>query len=434
LTQIKKLGFGIVAVALFAAMALATVSTASAAITAVSAATVNVNVNAAATITATSTSGGSVIRAAVDASSTGSVEFANGTVQVADVAGDADFIIVGATAGQVILRFTDLTEGGAAMVVVVNVNAVSATPVAATKTGITIPASSAVVASGATTGVPFQVRRLTADNVTGTSNAVLTVSASRGTIDATDNTCAAAAGSQVVADATLDAAPAAGVTLWYCAPATAGAATITVVDQAGVLTTASGTIGVGAAASTMTISLDGTIGTTSNVSATATVAAKDSSDNPAAGSVTLTASPASICAVAGTATKNLVNGSTTFVVVSTGTAGNCILVASVTPGTATATDVFAITATSGGQTPGGDGTLTAPSFGSGNVGQAVFDGGTIEQLAAQVVAAGGTAVWVQDASGTFRVYSTTAPAFVNASFNTVFADGIVGPKSVTVVK
>lgn len=83
---------------------------------------------------------------------------------------------------------------------------------------------------------------------------------------------------------------------------------------------------------------------------------------------------------------------------------------------------------------GGDGTLTAPTFGSGNIGAAVFSGGTIEQLVAQVTAAGGTSVWVQDSNGTFRVYGTTAPAFVNASFNTVFADGFAGPTAVTVVK
>jgi len=81
-------------------------------------------------------------------------------------------------------------------------------------------------------------------------------------------------------------------------------------------------------------------------------------------------------------------------------------------------------------TPGtgtGDGSLSAPNFGTGNVGSAVFDGGTIEELSAAVTAAGGTAVWVQGTDGNWYRYNTLATgatAFVNNAFNTQFAAGL----------
>lgn len=78
----------------------------------------------------------------------------------------------------------------------------------------------------------------------------------------------------------------------------------------------------------------------------------------------------------------------------------------------------------------------APSFGTGTVGSAVFQGGTIAQLVTAVVASGGTSVWVQDSNGTWRSYSTTATgssAFVNNGFNNTFAAGF-GVTAVFVVR
>ncbi|MCA9848702.1 MAG: hypothetical protein KC472_12065, partial [Dehalococcoidia bacterium] len=75
-------------------------------------------------------------------------------------------------------------------------------------------------------------------------------------------------------------------------------------------------------------------------------------------------------------------------------------------------------------------------FGTGNVGSAVFAGGTIEQLAAQVTAAGGTSVWVQGADGNWYRYNTLASgatAFVNNAFTAQFEAGI-GNVAVFVVK
>ena len=88
-------------------------------------------------------------------------------------------------------------------------------------------------------------------------------------------------------------------------------------------------------------------------------------------------------------------------------------------------------------TPSGDGTMTAPTFGTGDVGSAVFDGGTIEELSAAVTAAGGTSVWAQTSSGTWVRYNTQATgatAFVNNAFNEAFAAGFAGPTAVFVVK
>jgi hypothetical protein len=81
-----------------------------------------------------------------------------------------------------------------------------------------------------------------------------------------------------------------------------------------------------------------------------------------------------------------------------------------------------------------DGTLTAPTFGTGNVGAAVFSGGTIEQLVAQVTAAGGIGVWAQDANGVWRSYLVGGPGVVNAGFNTAFAAGFTQPTAVFVVR
>ncbi|MDO9444888.1 MAG: hypothetical protein Q7K37_06180 [Dehalococcoidia bacterium] len=91
-------------------------------------------------------------------------------------------------------------------------------------------------------------------------------------------------------------------------------------------------------------------------------------------------------------------------------------------------------------TPPGSGTATGfaagPSFGTGNVGSAVFQGGTIAQPVTAVVASRGTSVWVQDSNGAWRSYSTLATgssAFVNNGFNNTFAAGF-GVTAVFVVR
>lgn len=86
----------------------------------------------------------------------------------------------------------------------------------------------------------------------------------------------------------------------------------------------------------------------------------------------------------------------------------------------------------------GDGSLTAPTFGMGNVGAAVYAGGTLEQLATQVTAAGGASVWAQNpTTGAWVRYDTEATgatAFVNNAFETAFSSGFSGSTAVFVVK
>ncbi|PKN80577.1 MAG: hypothetical protein CVU47_08970 [Chloroflexi bacterium HGW-Chloroflexi-9] len=87
--------------------------------------------------------------------------------------------------------------------------------------------------------------------------------------------------------------------------------------------------------------------------------------------------------------------------------------------------------------PSGPGTFASPpSFGSGNAGSAVFQGGSVEQLVTAVSEAGGTTVWVQDANGVWRSYrlgASGAGAFVNNGFNTAFSGGL-GTTAVVVLR
>lgn len=86
---------------------------------------------------------------------------------------------------------------------------------------------------------------------------------------------------------------------------------------------------------------------------------------------------------------------------------------------------------------GGDGSLTTPVFGSGNIGSAVFSGGTIEQLSAAVIASGGVSVWAQDSAGNWVRYNATATgatAFMNARFTAAFSAGFAGATAVFVIK
>ncbi|MEX2468892.1 MAG: hypothetical protein WD396_03975, partial [Pseudohongiellaceae bacterium] len=85
----------------------------------------------------------------------------------------------------------------------------------------------------------------------------------------------------------------------------------------------------------------------------------------------------------------------------------------------------------------GGGALTAPTFGAGNVGSAVFAGGTPAQLAAAVIAAGGTSVWAQESGGgwlRYDVLATGGTSFVNNAFNASFSGGFPAATAVVVVR
>ncbi len=127
-----------------------------------------------------------------------------------------------------------------------------------------------------------------------------------------------------------------------------------------------------------------------------------------------------------------VNGKVTVTYVAPQTAQTVNVTAVV--GSVSGSATFQVAAGAG--TIPGDGSLTTPEFGDNTYADAVFDGGTIEELAAAVTAAGGTSVWVSS-NGVYYRYNTLATgatAFVNNAFNAAFADGIVGPNAVFVVK
>ena len=84
---------------------------------------------------------------------------------------------------------------------------------------------------------------------------------------------------------------------------------------------------------------------------------------------------------------------------------------------------------------GGKGTfVSAPNFGAGSSALVIFNGGTVAALEAAVLAAGGSGVWVQDASGTFQLLIGNGPMFLSDAFSAKFPGGFTGLLSVTVTK
>lgn len=170
-----------------------------------------------------------------------------------------------------------------------------------------------------------------------------------------------------------------------------------------------------------------------------TVTAKDAAGNLVANGTEFTLTIASTVGSAAPATIATVNGAGTFAVALNAATGNAIVtVRDTAAGTVRLTQSVTLSATGTTPTPTptpGDGTFaSAPTFGTGTAGMAVFNGGTVEQLAAAVTAAGGTSVWVQDANGTWRVMVVGAAAFINAGFNASFPTGFAGATAVSVVK
>jgi hypothetical protein len=250
------------------------------------------------------------------------------------------------------------------------------------------------------------------NRVPGVSPVIVIAPSSCATIGATTASTGAAAATTVL---TAGSAP---VGTECTVTATSGTGTATTTFKIGAVLAATSTVEIGAT--------DMSTVATQTVTVTVKSATGDLVQDGT--SVTLVVSAGAVA----TSTVTTINGEAKFTYVSPGTAQQVNLTA--VAGTATASKAIGVGVAGPTPTPSGDGSLTAPTFGSGNIGNAVFAGGTIEQLAAQVTAAGGNLVWVQDANGTFRVYSTTAPAFVNGPFNTAFAAGFSGATAVTVVK
>ena len=65
---------------------------------------------------------------------------------------------------------------------------------------------------------------------------------------------------------------------------------------------------------------------------------------------------------------------------------------------------------------------------------AVFNGGTVYELAAEAARVASTGVWAQDASGAYVLYIVGGPAFLADQFRAKFPSGFPGVAAVTLVK
>jgi hypothetical protein len=433
LTQIKKFAWSGTAVALAAILAMAVMAnTAYAAISSIDidgdGATSTQAIGTVFPIEVTATAN-SYVQVAIDPASTGTIQFLNGSILQADGGGIAMFDVRAATAGQVILRFTDLSVGGATAVGVVTIPAAVIPPTAqpATQLRVIVPDASLVVAAGAGTGVSFTVRVADGTGAVGTGTvANLILTTTRGQIDTVATCDNVAAGSHVLTNVSGNN------TFYFCASATAGVATISAIDAApsNALTSGTGSITVAAPATNVDIVMSNALGTSTQITATATVSAQDTNGNPAQGTASISASPNTLCVIAGPTNKALVSGSATFTVVSLGTAGNCVVIATV--GAATETIVVSITASPSAPPVAGDATFTGTIAPSG-VSLVTFGGGTLAEFAAAGTATGAVSVWTT-VGGSFIGWIPGAPAVVNAAFFAQFADGVPAGTIVIIVK
>lgn len=282
------------------------------------------------------------------------------------------------------------------------------------------------------------VFRVTDASGSGVNGQVLQVTTDKGGLVAFEGTCSTTAPKAITVTTAATFGGSASTTapgrggVRFCAgtgEANRGAATITATNISTTMATATATVTTAGVPATITTNWN-------NGSLEVTVT--DADGNPVADGTEVTVTIASTVGSVAPATRATVAGKATFAVALTGSTGNAIVSVNDTAGgTNRLTQSVNVTATT--PTPGtGDGSLTTPSFGTGNVGSAVFAGGTIEQLAAQVTAAGGTSVWAQDPdTGNWVRYNTLATgatAFVNNAFNAAFADGFAGATAVFVVK
>jgi hypothetical protein len=124
-------------------------------------------------------------------------------------------------------------------------------------------------------------------------------------------------------------------------------------------------------------------------------------------------------------------GAFTATYLAPGTAQSITVAATSSGAAPAATGTFAVT-TSVVTPPTGEGSFTGTIAASG-VSLVIFDGGTVEDLAAAATEAGLVSVSLT-VDGSFVVYIPGAPAFVNAAFNAAFADGIAANTPVIVKK
>lgn len=130
------------------------------------------------------------------------------------------------------------------------------------------------------------------------------------------------------------------------------------------------------------------------------------------------------------AQQNTVNGVATFTYVAPATQQS--VNATAVSGSVSGSDTFQVTTSI--PTPEGPGTFAEePNFGTSGVADAVFQGGTLQQLIDAADDAGASVIWVRDNDGNWRSYRVGGAAFLNAGFNTAFADGFASSKAVFLV-
>jgi hypothetical protein len=319
-----------------------------------------------------------------------------------------------------------------------NMTLQTVSPAAGTPTTVTGTANRLAIAPNAAAADPAYTSpnntatvtfRVTDAAGTGVNGRQVILSTNVGRI-ATVGNCSSTSGTSVVITTSTVTNVAGRVQADVCATAAGQTGDVTVTATDAALSAVTGTLALTSAGPAATV-------TTSWSDGVLTVEVVDSNGRRVANGTGIQVTlPTNVGAVSPSADTASVNGRVQFAIALTQATGNAVVtVRDSVGGTIRVNKSVDVTAAAPAPAPTpGDGSLTAPSFGTGNVGAAVFAGGTIEQLAAQVTAAGGIGVWSQDANGIWRAYLVAGPGVVNTGFNTAFAAGFPGATAVFVVR
>lgn len=465
MTQIKKLGFGAFAAALFAVMAFATlVNTAYADVDTVTLSDSTIQINQTVDVVV-------VLDTAMDEteeltlalSGTGTAKFdisgnselvCELTAVVDDTTDTASFDCGGTTVAATSVTATDgdtisaatltlkLTATASGTLIVLAqqettplVQSATAFVLQSTASGSATDLTVTAPASLAATGSNITVKAV---NASGAAVSGVTIHA-----DVTGGTCSVATGSATPAtNAECAGTSQANGNVVFNVDPSSTATSVTVnfftgtgSIVAGDLVETVSAVPVAGTATAVEVTAPATVGI--GATSTVTVAVTGANGVPVAEgtSVSVVATAGSVVGCSDSSTTK--NGQVTCTFVAPGSAQTVVITA--VSGSLVDTATVSVSGTGTTPTPGtGDGSFaSAPNFGTGNVGSAVFNGGSIADLADAVTDAGGTAVWVQGTDGNWYRYNTLATgatAFVNNAFNAQFSAGFTGSVAVFVVK
>lgn len=246
---------------------------------------------------------------------------------------------------------------------------------------------------------------------------------------ATVGNCSATSGTSVVVTTSTVSSVAGRAQADVCAMAAGQVGDITVTGTDAALTSVTGTLALTSAGPAASV-------TTNWNNGVLTVTAVDANGRRVADGtgfqVTL---PTNVGAVSPNADTASVNGQVQFAIALTQPTGNAVItIRDAVAGTIRVNTAVNVTAST---TPPatGDGTFAeAPNFGTSGVADAVFQGGSLQQLIDAADGASATVIWVRDNDGNWRSYRIGGAAFLNAGFNTAFADGFASSKAVFLVQ